>query len=218
MPTSSSFFGNMVPILPRLLHHLLNPFATRFISSTPPDQPDIETRQDVIATRQLANFFDSTINGTTLRNTSFMSCTLNRVEIHGSVISDSILSNCQLSNCTMKYSSVVDSKLHETKIFDCSMDNCTMTMSPLALRKFPPEIRAMIFEDCLDINDEECQGIDKSNYPALLSALRCDKAMFQEAMDIMSKVNWHCLCLQNLSCFKLWPSKETESIRKLNIR
>ena len=170
MPTSSSFFGNLVPILPRLLHQLTNPFATHSISSTPPDQPDIETRQDVIATRQLANFFDSTINGTTLRNTSFMSCTLHRVEIHGSIISDSILSNCQLSNCTMKYSSVVDSKLHETKIFDCSMDNCTMTMSPLALRKFPQEVRAMIFEDCLDINDEECLT-DQQKY--LSSTLEC---------------------------------------------
>jgi hypothetical protein len=218
MPTSSSFFGNMVPILPRLLHHLLNPFATRFIPSTPPDQPDIETRQDVIATRQLANFVDSTISGTTLRNTSFMSCTLYRVEIHGSIISDSALSNCQLSNCTINYSSVVDSKLHETKIFDCSMDNCTMTLSPLALRKFPQEVRAMIFEDCLDINDEECLKISKSTYLALLSALLCDRAMFQEAMDIGSKVNWHCLCLQNLPHFTRCSSKEIESIRKLNIR
>ncbi len=153
MPISSLFFGNLVLILARLLHHLRNRFAPRSISSEPPDQSNIETRQEVIATRQLANFVDSTISGTTLRNTSFVSCTLNRVEIYGSIISDSTLINCQLSNCTIDYSSVTDSKLHETKIFDSSMDNCTMTLSPLALRKFPPEVRAMIFEDCLDLDN-----------------------------------------------------------------
>lgn len=88
----------------------------------------------------------------------------------------------------------------------------------MALRKFPPEVRAMIFEDCLEISDEDGLKMGKREYPALLSALLCDKAMFQEAMDILWKVNWHCLCLQNLPHVELWSSKEIESIRKLNIR
>ena len=93
-----------------------------------------------------------------------------------------------------------------------------MTLSPLALRKFPPEVRAMIFEDCLDLDNEDGLKMGKKEYPALLSALLCDKAMFQEAMDIAWKVNWHCLCLQYLPNWKLCSSKEIEGIRKLNIR
>lgn len=66
-------------------------------------------------------------------------------------------------------------------------------------------------------DDEECLKMNESKYPALLSALKCDKGMFQEAMGILPKVNWHCLCLQNLPYFETTPSKEIESIRKLNI-
>jgi uncharacterized protein YjbI with pentapeptide repeats len=167
---------------------------------------------------------NSTINGTTIRKTKFTGCTFRHAEIFGSTIAGSTLSNVKLSNCTIDNStltqvhitnctvvssSLLDSKLHETKIANCSMDNCTMTSSPLALRRFPPEIRAMIFNGCIHFADHKT--------PAIIIALRGDKEMYEEAIQIFYKLNSFRVKLQNLTDFEAMSIKAIQGIRKLVI-
>ncbi|KAN0115289.1 hypothetical protein V8E51_004833 [Hyaloscypha variabilis] len=167
---------------------------------------------------------NSTINGTTIRKTKFTGCTFRHAEIFGSTIAGSTLSNVKLSNCTIDNStltqvhitnctvvssSLLDSKLHETKIANCSMDNCTMTSSALALRKFPPEIRAMIFNGCIHFGGFKT--------PAIIITLRGDKQMYEEAIQIFYKLNWFRVRLQNLEDFEAMSIKAIQGIRKLVI-
>ncbi|KAE9378850.1 hypothetical protein N431DRAFT_396722 [Stipitochalara longipes BDJ] len=172
----------------------------------------------------LPSIKNSIIQGTTIRKTSFIGCTLRHADIFGSTISGSILSNVKLSNCaidgstlnvvrltnsTVVSSSLVDSKLHETPIANCSMDNCTMTSSPLAFRKFPPEIRSMIFAGCIDFNHRKT--------PVVLVALRSDKEIYEEAIQIFYKLNWFRVKLQNLSGFGSMSRKALESIQNFSL-
>ena len=89
------------------------------------------------------------------------------------------------------------------------MDNCSMTSSPLAIRKFPPEIRAMIFAGC----------INNVGYktPTILKALRGDKEMYEEAIQIFYKLNWLRVKLSTLPGFEKMSKKAIENIRKLII-
>ena len=89
------------------------------------------------------------------------------------------------------------------------MDNCSMTYSPLAIRKFPPEIRAMIFAGCVDNKGYKT--------PNLLVALRGDREMYEEAVQIFYGLNWFRVKLLTLPDFVSMSKKAIENIRKLVI-
>jgi hypothetical protein len=113
------------------------------------------------------------------------------------------LSNCELSNCTIFNSSLVDSKLCETKIINCSMDNCAMASLPLALRRFTPEIRAMILAGCIEFKDRKT--------PALIIALRGDKDLYQEAIRVFYKLNRFKLKFETLHMLELMSKKVSKA-------
>ncbi len=89
------------------------------------------------------------------------------------------------------------------------MDNCTMTSSPLAFRKFPPEIRAMIFNGCIHFGGFKT--------PAIIIALRGDKEMYEEDIQIFYKLNLFRVKLQNLPDFEAMSIKAIQGIRRLAI-
>jgi hypothetical protein len=85
-----------------------------------------------------------------------------------------------------------------------------MTSSPLALRRFPPEIRAMIFTGCIHFGGFKT--------PAIIITLRGDKQMYEEAIQIFYKLNSFRVELQNLPDFEAMSIiKAIQGIRKLVI-
>jgi len=59
------------------------------------------------------------------------------------------------------------------------------TKSPLSLRRFPPEIRLMIFCDCIHFQDGKT--------PAILVALRSDSELYYEALQLFYERNYFTL-------------------------
>jgi hypothetical protein len=106
-------------------------------------------------------------------------------------------------------SSLTDSWLHQTKITNCSMDNCSVTYSPLAFRRFLPEIRAMIFSRCVSFRNFKT--------PVLLVALRCHPELYQEAIAIFYKRNWFHFKLQTLPDLESMSRNAIGHIQKLLI-
>jgi hypothetical protein len=66
------------------------------------------------------------------------------------------------------------------------MDGCNVTTSPLAIRKFPPGVREMIFQRCIDTKDNK-EKYNKS--PPIIVSLRSDKELYQEAIEVFYKLN-----------------------------
>jgi hypothetical protein len=56
------------------------------------------------------------------------------------------------------------------------------TRSPLSLRRFPPEIRHMVFYECVRIQDGKS--------PILLAALRSDPELYHEALQLFNERNY----------------------------
>jgi hypothetical protein len=85
------------------------------------------------------------------RRVDLISCTIKGIQIHNCIISDCQIDNCKLFNSTVKNSTIMKSCLFmPPQIVNCSLEVYTVTKSPLAFHKFPIEIRAIIFQYCLD--------------------------------------------------------------------
>jgi hypothetical protein len=89
-------------------------------------------------------------------------------------------------------------------------NGCAVTTSPLALRKFPAKIRENIFQFCVRIKDQKS--------PALLIALRGDKEMYQEAINLYYKVNLFTVSNDTVDRCTSLSVKALMSISKLEMK
>ena len=141
-------------------------------------QPDMESE-----------ISDTTLTGSrlSLRRTAFVNSTLSKLNITTSTLTTCSLSNCTIStstikDCTLSNCNITNSTLHESPFVKSKLSGCQVTTSPLALRRFPTELRDMIFKDCLQI--------EEGKSPALLIALRGDKELYEEALEVYYKTNY----------------------------
>jgi uncharacterized protein YjbI with pentapeptide repeats len=81
-----------------------------------------------------------------IRHKTLTRKSLNFVDIRRSAISESTLNNCKVYNCVVQQCTLVKSDLHDTRVENCSVAECKMTFYPLALWRFPPELREMILQ------------------------------------------------------------------------
>jgi hypothetical protein len=153
---------------------------------------------------------NSFLHGIEIRKAVIRSSSLNYIHIHGSTISDSTLKKCKLFNCIIRDCSLTEYEVHETKIHSSSMDGCIVTTSPLALRKFPPEIREMIFQRCIDTRDNKS--------PSIIIALRGDKELYREAIKVFYKLNFFKLTWGTAPSCKFLSANTIGSIKKLLMR
>jgi len=144
--------------------------------------PELDAMASSTAAKDLIE--DSTLSGVTIRKTMVKNCVLRYVEIHTSTISTSTLEHCQLFNSTIDNGSAEDTMIHECKFRGLKMKRCKVTTSPLGLRWFPPEIRAMIFEYSTPWD------ASRAKTPKILIALRGDCELYEEAIKTFYKQNW----------------------------
>jgi len=154
---------------------------------------------------------DSTLRGATFRKTLIKNCVLRYVEIHTSTISHSVLEHCQLFNCTIDNGSAEDTKIHECKFKGLKMKRCKVTISPLGLRRFPPEIRQMIVHYAIP-----CDLVMQKT-PSILVALRDDQELYHEAIRAFYQQDWCCISSNNFSSMGSISVKAASNIQKLNI-
>jgi uncharacterized protein YjbI with pentapeptide repeats len=169
---------------------------------------------------------NSTLSGLTIRKTILRNCVLRHVKIHASTISNSLyhctvhtstiseecsLEKCNVLNSTISGCTAIDSDIHESTFTKVKMNRCNITTSPLALRRFPPEIRAMILAYC---TLWKCW---KPKTPDMILALRGDQQLYQEALRAFHKQNWFRLESGNLSEIELMSTKAIENLSKICI-
>ena len=155
------------------------------------------------------------IERTTIWRSTIVSCTIQNAEIYHSQIERSLLTNAKFEVGQMRDSRVNESILsnifvENTSVAHCCLDNSTVTnnsgvnksratTSPLALNRFPPDIRLIIFEAVLvaTCTRETATGnaiMDDDN--VLITALRGgDMVLYGEALDVMYKT-----CSFSLNC------------------
>ncbi|KAH8663426.1 hypothetical protein BGZ60DRAFT_67357 [Tricladium varicosporioides] len=80
-----------------------------------------------------------------LEKTTIKRCILRNLSVRNSKIFDSMLFGCTLSNCVARDCTFTGSTLHEVITEGGRLIDCQRTSAYLALRGFPPEIRAIIF-------------------------------------------------------------------------
>jgi hypothetical protein len=118
-----------------------------------------------------------------IMKTEIRDCTLNYVEVHSSTIINSKLYNCTIFNSSVKISELVDTILHESDFEKSKLSGCNITRSPLAFRRFPPELIPEIFKYCVEL--------ENGKVPALLAALRTERKFYLEAVYLFSKLNFY---------------------------
>jgi uncharacterized protein YjbI with pentapeptide repeats len=150
-----------------------------------------------------------TIRNIRILKTDIRNCTLYHVEIHTSDITDSKLYNCEVFHSSVKTSELFDTGLHDCDFEKSKMSGCNITNSPLPLRKFPYEIRNMIFQLCLDSEDGKT--------PDLLAALRTDKILYPQAISLFHKSNFFVLNNSTMSSCGRLTRKAISHISKLSI-
>jgi DNA repair exonuclease SbcCD nuclease subunit len=115
-----------------------------------------------------------TIKNATINDAIFReNCTLDHAAINNSIFNDvklkhSIIQHCVLHYCVLEFCTASNSVLK----------HCQVIKSPLALRRFAPEIRMLIF-------DYVIEGHGKT--PKLVKALRGDQVMYREALEVLYK-------------------------------
>ncbi|KAL2074829.1 hypothetical protein VTL71DRAFT_8608 [Oculimacula yallundae] len=152
---------------------------------------------------------------------TFESCTITNSSIYHSQIGSSILINSRVEVGQIQISKMVQTTLSNLSVDHCDLDRCLVyncstvidtlvnntrvTTSPLALRRFPPEIRALIFEYTF----QDAQSADRKRrrdilwttsyadleerlrmlYPhELIKALRgSNLSIYEEAVDVLYK-------------------------------
>jgi hypothetical protein len=156
-------------------------------------------------------FQNSTLCGIEIhRGVLVRSSALDHVRIHGCTIADSALKKCKLFNCLVWNCLLIESEIHETRVQRSSMDSCNVTKSPLALRKFPVEVRKLIFQRCL----HTCTN----RSPSIIVALRCNKELYPEAIKLYYKLNYFRLLSTTVPVCKFTSANALGHVRKLLIR
>jgi uncharacterized protein YjbI with pentapeptide repeats len=124
---------------------------------------------------------------------------------HSSVV-QSTISTSELSNCDVQQASATKSVFNESNVAASSTIGCSFTSSPLALRKFAPEIRDIIFRHVIEWNGK---------MPALIIALRGDHKLYHEALEILYSTCTFIRSERNNITITQMSQPAVESIRKL---
>ncbi|KAH9216566.1 hypothetical protein DL95DRAFT_460154 [Leptodontidium sp. 2 PMI_412] len=127
-----------------------------------------------------AAFVRGTLHRLTITTSTLTTCTLANCIITNSTIKDCSLSNCNISTSTLVKCKITNSALHESPFLKSKLSGCRVMNSPSILRKILLELRRMIFKDCLKIQDGKS--------PALLIALRSDKELYEQALEVYYKI------------------------------
>ncbi|KAF4628089.1 hypothetical protein G7Y89_g10064 [Cudoniella acicularis] len=123
--------------------------------------------------------------------TTFQFCTLSNLTIETSNIYGSTLYNCDISNSTIQDSKVFNCRLHHIEATNSAVGaKSVFTTSPLALRRFPPEIRELIYKLSLRWRGQT---------PRLLQALCGDPELYYKALAVMTRFNIFVLRKQNFN-------------------
>jgi hypothetical protein len=109
----------------------------------------------------------------------------------------------------MDESTAIESKLHEVTLARSKIERCAITTCPLALRKFPPEIREMIFKHCMP------EYAPKT--PEILIALRGDQGLYHEAIRIYHEINFYTFRPNALAAYDVFPENLAAKIQKLHV-
>jgi hypothetical protein len=129
-------------------------------------------------------------------------------EIQTTQVTNSTCETSSLQNCDIDRSKLVDTQIHECNPTQTSMKKCTVTSSPLALRKFAPEIRRLIFAEAIDWTGKT---------PELIIALRGDPKLYQEAMDVLCRQCVFTLSPRNREGRMQMPLSVIKTIQNLSI-
>ena len=93
----------------------------------------------------------------------------------------SVFYQMRLKNCVITSGLLLDCILEDCTTTNVMMKHCQVLKSPIALRRFTPEIRVLIFGFVMGGD----QGIGE--IPALVKATIGDQGLYKEALDIMYK-------------------------------
>jgi hypothetical protein len=110
------------------------------------------------------------------RNSEVTGGGLNSCEIKDSTLGDISDHNSSISTCQID-----NTKLHFSKLYSCEISQDTQQISckPLStFRRFPPEIRTMIFSHAIKPTSE---------LPPLITAFRGDQLLYHEALEYIHK-------------------------------
>jgi hypothetical protein len=87
----------------------------------------------------------------------------------------SVFANCQIDDCKL-----CSSTLHECQTSARKKENCVESRAPLALRRFPPEIRAIIFAYSSHFRFSQGNWKQTSRPLKLAAILVVDQELYQE--------------------------------------
>ncbi|KAN0115251.1 hypothetical protein V8E51_004795 [Hyaloscypha variabilis] len=106
-----------------------------------------------------------------------------------SKLSHLTLKNCIFNHVLLRNCTIINGILHNCILFDCEIRNsvvkrCQVIKKPLALRRFAPEIRALVFEYVIE---GEVTVWQVGRIPGLLKAVFGDQVLYHEAIEAMYK-------------------------------
>lgn len=101
----------------------------------------------------------------------------NCYEVLHSKVDGAFVTRSNLTNCEVATAELHLSEMHQCTLNENTLRNSTITNSPIPLRQIPVEVRLMIFRDAL----ESWEG----KTPSLITALRGDQKMYQEAIEVL---------------------------------
>jgi hypothetical protein len=106
-----------------------------------------------------------------------------------SKLSHLTLKNCIFNHVLLRNCTIINGILHNCILFDCEIRNsvvkrCQVIKKPLALRRFAPEIRALVFEYVIE---GEVTVWQVGRIPGLLKAVFEDQVLYHEAIEAMYK-------------------------------
>jgi len=135
-----------------------------------------------------ANISKSTLKCFKLSSCTIANATLIACDIKDCEVRDSTVTDCQLSDSSINNSQISDTTLLRTKYERCSMTGCSTKLSPLALQKFPPEIRDRIFKYSIwQHMRPDGEALLKQTTPPIVVALRSHDDLYAEAVRIYQR-------------------------------
>ncbi|XMA08856.1 hypothetical protein WAI453_001647 [Rhynchosporium graminicola] len=144
-----------------------------------------------------------------INQNTVMSCTLRHVDLTGCNISFCNLDHCRLSDCTVTTCDLVNTTFHDSESTESWLEDREIITCPLALRRFSPDLRALIFERCIDFT--------KKKTPVILVALRGDPELYQEALRCFYRLNMFRIRGQNLSDCEKMSERAVAEMRRLKL-
>jgi hypothetical protein len=137
-------------------------------------------------------------NGLIQRCSEIWNAELHRMVVHSS----------DIINSTIARSGLYTSALHKCKLTNNTIRDSEITTSPLALRRFPPEIRQVIFREALG-------GMVYT--PELIIALRGDPQLYFEALEVLGKTCFFRVSEWNVESRKSMSLGTYETIQNLSL-